>query len=515
MIAPAILPVQPNDSAPDLSQPESPVPSQGPVPDFGALLFLFSAQPDPQAPGAAEGADPSGADDVPPTDDSKPAKLSLQLVLTPALISLYDQAKQVVASQPGSSGEFSEALDLSPIFSPEPALTQALPFGGRLPEEIPAAPVNLDTGETTDKVPSFPSLFPHSSTPEQTTKTESSPSQLALVTQEVEQTLSLPSLSPVTGQPMTGVSPETGTDKVQKGKDEADKLVFSREPVKPQRGAQIFNESSEVIAPDPAPSRADNPAEKNLGQEKKSESEGQGWQASSPASSRAGIDVPRDPENFVPPGLAVADARVAARVEGSPSLPSERSGFFDAKNEVPARPADKIEPNPQAQAMVHEKFFHGVERERAVEPPPANAFSSVIERVAAEISTHTRQGQQEVTMRLEPPELGSLKIELVLDGDRLQARVTAEVADTRNLIQTHLPELREALQAHKLDLVNVQVDLGGWGGPNGGLAQDSRHDSGGRGDLVALPSIVQATEGETKEPTKTASPPTGAVSVWA
>lgn len=483
MIAPAILPAQPDDSKPDFSQHESPVPSQGPVPDFGALLFLFSAQPGAQAAPFADGADPADTDTVARLDEPTTEKLSLQLVLTPALISLYDQPKQVVASQYGSFGEFSEALDLSPIYSPEPALAQALPFEGRLPEETPAAPANLDAGETTDKVPSFPSLVPNSSTPEQTAKTESAFPELALVTQEVEQSLPLPSFSPATEQP--------------------------------KRGAQISNEANAVIAPDPLLARGNDSKNKNFSQEKKNESEGRGWQALSPASSRAESDSPREAENFAPPGLAVADARVAARVEGSASLPSERSGFFEAKNDVPARPADKIEPNPQPMVMGREILSHGVEREKPIQPPPSNAFSSVIERVAAEISTHTRQGQHEITMRLEPPELGNLKIELVLDGDRLQARVTAEVADARNLIQMHLPELREALQAHKLDLVNVQVDLGGWGGPNGGLAQDSRPDSGGRGDVAALPSLVQATEGETKESTKTASLSIGAVSVWA
>ncbi|MGH7765908.1 MAG: flagellar hook-length control protein FliK, partial [Candidatus Binatia bacterium] len=212
---------------------------------------------------------------------------------------------------------------------------------------------------------------------------------------------------------------------------------------------------------------------------------------------------------FVPPGLAVADAHVSAQAPGSSLSPSERSGFLNIRNDDPAA----VEPN--AQTMAQGTFLRGLESERPAAPQTANVWSATIERLAAEISTHIRQNRHEVTMHLEPPELGNLRIELSLDGDRLQARVTADVADAGNLIQTHLPELRQALQAHKLDLVNVQVDLSGWAGLGAGLAQDSRQQSRESADPATLAAISHAGDGEAKEPSRPTSVAGGSVSVWA
>jgi flagellar hook-length control protein FliK len=489
MIASAIIPVLPNDSIPDSSQAEIPAPSQAPLADFGSLLLLFSAQPVAPAQFTDDGGDLAEPEAAAPPDDATAAVSALQLVLTPALLSLYDQPKQIAATQAGAADDFSHALDLSPIYFPDHAIAQALPFEGRLAEEPVEAPTNSDAKEKTQDAPGFSSQLILSSPPEQQSKSG----------QEA-----LPAFPPA---PEQGIAP----DKAQQDKAVAEKLVFTREAAQPPASAQIFSAAQETAALDPG--RAGNPAEKNYRQEKKNGSEGQ---APSTAPGRLGTALPHDPESLVPPAPAAADVRVAAQVEGAAIASGAHDEVSETKNEIPARAADAIGANAQATALVHERVPHGVERERPAEARPANAFASVIERVAAEISTHSRQGQHEITMRLEPPELGNLKIELLLDGDRLQARVTAEGADAGNLIQTHLPELRQALQAHNLDLVNVQVDLGGRNGLGaGGLAQDSGRDSGGRGDAAAPPSLAQGIEGEIQEPTTAVSPSTGAVSVWA
>ncbi len=214
--------------------------------------------------------------------------------------------------------------------------------------------------------------------------------------------------------------------------------------------------------------------------------------------------------------MSIADGQVSARVEGV-ATPSERSGFF-SRDERHGGARDTSQ-GPEAglpAAAAHGTTFHGVESEKPA--APANAWSATIERLAAEISNHARQGlhdRHEVSMRLEPPELGGLKIELSLDGDRLQARITAEVAETGGLIQTHLSELRQALQAHSLDLVNVQVDLGAWSGLSSGLDQGPHPESEGRKHWPGMPALVAANEGEASEHAGAAFISRGAVSVWA
>lgn len=107
-------------------------------------------------------------------------------------------------------------------------------------------------------------------------------------------------------------------------------------------------------------------------------------------------------------------------------------------------------------------------------------WASVIERVSGEIVSQMRQNRHEAIIRLQPPELGHLKIELVVEGDKIHARISAEAMEARSLIQTHLPELRQALQAHKLELLEVRIDSGAWNGARGDLPQGQQQGASGR-----------------------------------
>jgi hypothetical protein len=489
MNASAILPAQPSDAGLESPHAENSNPSEAPATDFGSLLFMFSSGPQSE-PGIGDGSNTADAESAEGAD-LDPEKLSLRLVLTPAVISLYDPPQQVVNGRQGFIGEFSEALDLSPVYSNEHAAAQALPFEGRLPEEPRKALGEFDVEKSYGDDPSFCAEVGLSAMPAEGAET-------AAPQKAGENILSFPP----TERAGAGLSLENDARK-----DNAANFAFTPEPAQTERSEQISSVPKPDAGAGTAPSRAYNLAKQNSGQDKPTESEGRDREAPSSASSRPQINLPRDSENFVLPGSSTKD-HLAARVEGS-SSPSEKSDFLIA------RKGDSSDVEPNAQSIAQGTFFRGLESERTAAPQAAHVWSSTIERLAAEISTHIRQNRHEVTMHLEPPELGNLRIELSLDGDRLQARVTAEVADAGNLIQTHLPELRQALQAHKLDLVNVQVDLGGWAGLGAGLAQDSRQQSRESADLATLSAISQASDGEAKELSKPTSASGGSVSVWA
>jgi hypothetical protein len=484
MNASVILPAQPSDAGLESTGAENPNPSEAPATDFGSLLFMFSSWPQSE-PGVGDGTDPADTETAEGAD-LDPEKLSLQLVLTPAIISLYDPPHQVVNGRQGFIGEFSEALDLSPVYSSEQATSQVLPFEGRLPEGTQRAFTEIDAGNIFNDAPGFSVEL-------------ASPAETPATQAAGENILSFPPAE----RAGAGLALENDARK-----DNAANFAFTPEPAPTERSEQISSEAKPDAGAGTGLSRAYHLPEKNSGQDKPDESEGRDREAP-PSSSRAGGNLPHDRETFVPPGLSAADAHVSAQAPGSSLSRSERGGFFNIRNDDPAA----VEPN--AQSIAQGTFFRSLESERPAALQTAHVWSSTIERLAAEISTHIRQNRHEVTMHLEPPELGNLRIELSLDGDRLQARVTAEVADAGNLIQMHLPELRQALQAHKLDLVNVQVDLGGWAGLGAGLAQDSRQQSRENADLAALSAISQAGDGEAKELSKPTPVSGGSVSVWA
>jgi hypothetical protein len=113
---------------------------------------------------------------------------------------------------------------------------------------------------------------------------------------------------------------------------------------------------------------------------------------------------------------------------------------------------------------------------REVEP---GRWLPLVERVAGEINGHIRIGKKEAIMQIDPPELGRLRIDLRLDGDRLEARILAETAESRAIIETHLPELRRILGENRVELVNVRIDSGSWSGAGGEGHGWPRHEANG------------------------------------
>jgi flagellar hook-length control protein FliK len=475
MIARAILPAQTSDAAVESPHAENPNSAAAPATDFGSLLFMFSAWT-PGEPAVSAAQDPA-VNQTAEGGDLDAEKFSLQVVLTPAVIALYDQAHEVVARPEEFFAEFSAALDLSPVYSNHSATAQALPFEGRLPE-TPEEFAALDFAETFDAQSSL-SMESFSDVAAEPHSLPVQPGERAVA-----------ALTPENDAPEEGVPGP----------------AWSTEPAQSEAPEPILTESNGPAFSDAAPFRGRDLQNKDFGQERSGESETRDGEDRTPAAGRARVDTPRGDEKFALSESSTQD-HAAARAEDL--LSDDKSILSNGRKEVSTD-------DPRAQWIAQGASSRGVENARPAGPPPANAFSATIERLAAEISTHIRDNRHEVTMRLEPPELGALRIELSLDGDRLQARLTAEIADARQLIETHLPELRQALQAHKLDLVNVQVDLGGgWAGLGAGLAQDPRQRSQEQADFAALSTVPQTGDGEAKEISPAATVSSGALSVWA
>ena len=74
-----------------------------------------------------------------------------------------------------------------------------------------------------------------------------------------------------------------------------------------------------------------------------------------------------------------------------------------------------------------------------------------------------KDGVAHMHLKLEPPALGKIQLALVVEGELVTARFTAESQTVQALIETNLPELRSALQEAGLqvDLLQVEVQTGG------------------------------------------------------
>jgi flagellar hook-length control protein FliK len=100
-------------------------------------------------------------------------------------------------------------------------------------------------------------------------------------------------------------------------------------------------------------------------------------------------------------------------------------------------------------------------------------------------------------MMLEPPELGSVKIELQSSRDQVQLHLVVESAQAREMIDQSLDMLRQSLARQGLTLAETTVDVGGGGSSDQtawetGQAQRTGGEPGTEGDEPQVPEEVVA-----------------------
>jgi flagellar hook-length control protein FliK len=86
----------------------------------------------------------------------------------------------------------------------------------------------------------------------------------------------------------------------------------------------------------------------------------------------------------------------------------------------------------------------------------ANAFRSA------------QQNDGQIQLRLSPPELGSLKIEIAVRNGVLSANLETETAEARRVVLDNLPALRQRLAEQDIRIEKFQVDVRRDGGQSGG-----------------------------------------------
>ncbi|SDZ74150.1 hook-length control protein FliK [Desulfuromusa kysingii] len=86
--------------------------------------------------------------------------------------------------------------------------------------------------------------------------------------------------------------------------------------------------------------------------------------------------------------------------------------------------------------------------------------SQVIDQVVTHLSGSVNGDTGRMVLRLQPAELGSLKLELIVEGDRIKANLHAQTHQVQEVLERNLPQLRNALaeQGLKIDQFQVNVD---------------------------------------------------------
>ncbi len=116
---------------------------------------------------------------------------------------------------------------------------------------------------------------------------------------------------------------------------------------------------------------------------------------------------------------------------------------------------------------------------KTVDPGAVQAESSkVLEQVQESFSASVRQGGQEITIRLNPPELGSVRISIKEQGEQISGMLEVSEMQTRAEIQQNLPTILRNLQDMGIQVKRLDVSLNTDQGQQSSLGQSSDANQG-------------------------------------
>lgn len=87
------------------------------------------------------------------------------------------------------------------------------------------------------------------------------------------------------------------------------------------------------------------------------------------------------------------------------------------------------------------------------------AESQIFDQVVARFSGGFNGASGKMVLRMQPAELGSLRIELAVEGDRITANIQAQSQQVQEVLERNLPQLRNALAEQGLKIDQFKVDV--------------------------------------------------------
>ncbi len=98
--------------------------------------------------------------------------------------------------------------------------------------------------------------------------------------------------------------------------------------------------------------------------------------------------------------------------------------------------------------------------------------SQIINQVIDRFTLNRTLESGNITLKLHPAELGELRMEIKVEQDNIKAHITTQNPQVQEILDRHLPRLREALEQQGLNLELMKVTVGTDDGSNGQLFQE-------------------------------------------
>lgn len=84
---------------------------------------------------------------------------------------------------------------------------------------------------------------------------------------------------------------------------------------------------------------------------------------------------------------------------------------------------------------------------------------TVVDQMISHFSVRNRLESGTVNLKLNPQELGELRMEIKISQDTIKAHIVAQTPQAQEMISQHLPRLREALEQQGLHLQHIEVTI--------------------------------------------------------
>jgi len=171
-----------------------------------------------------------------------------------------------------------------------------------------------------------------------------------------------------------------------------------------------------------------------------------------------------------------------------------------AKNDSQDAPFTLLDRSPAAQQVSQSTTVKGTD---AVQTPDVQVRQQVIDQIVREVTLQRSEGRSDLVVKLNPPELGTLRIHVAQEGQAMVSRIEASSDQVRGLLEAHLPTLVGALNNAGLRVDSVSVTTGSsfdmlMQSPNHGHAQQqtnhSQHQFAGTGRETGLPGTWTVPE---------------------
>jgi flagellar hook-length control protein FliK len=116
------------------------------------------------------------------------------------------------------------------------------------------------------------------------------------------------------------------------------------------------------------------------------------------------------------------------------------------------------------------------------------------ETVRMTIQTQAASGNSVVRIRLSPPELGEVRVQLQQTSAGIVARVVADHQSAAQTLQQSAGDLRRALESSGVSL--LQLDIGASDGESGATTSDGSGSEGAGGNATAEDAGEESEPGE-------------------